>query len=139
MSKYSEIISKSRQSFASGKTKDIEYRKQQLKALYRFLEENESLIVSALNEDLRKPSFETRMAEIDFVQNDIRGALYNIDDYCKPKPVPKSLVVIVHSLRTLWSGVNHWRLELSDSGHAQSTGWRHCCWYSLLVSIDFVF
>ncbi len=94
MSKYSEIISKSRQSFASGKTKDIEYRKQQLKALYRFLEENESLIVSALNEDLRKPSFETRMAEIDFVQNDIRGALYNIDEYCKRKPVPKSLVVI---------------------------------------------
>jgi acyl-CoA reductase-like NAD-dependent aldehyde dehydrogenase len=34
------------------------------------------------------------MAEIDFVLNDIRGALYNIDDYCKPKSVSKSLVVI---------------------------------------------
>jgi len=94
MSKYSEIISRSRRSFASGKTKSIEFRKQQLKALYRFLEENESLIVSALNEDLRKPSFETRMAEVDFVMNDIRGALFNIDQYVAPQPVPKSLVVI---------------------------------------------
>ena len=93
-SKYSDSLSKLRQSFASGKTKDIGFRKNQLKSLLRFVSENESLIVSALNEDLRKPSFETRMAEIDFVLNDIRGQLFNIDEYVAPQVVPKSLVTI---------------------------------------------
>ena len=92
--KYSDSLSKLRQTFASGKTKNVEFRKNQLKALFNFLSENESLIVSALNEDLRKPSFETRMAEIDFVLNDIRGQLFKVDEYSAPQRVPKSLVTI---------------------------------------------
>ncbi|XP_054163317.1 aldehyde dehydrogenase family 3 member B1-like [Oppia nitens] len=92
--KYSDLIATTRQAFASGVTRDIEFRKCQLKALYRFLVDNESLIVSALNEDLRKPSFETRMAEIDFCLNDILGQLFNIDKYVSRKTVPKTLVTI---------------------------------------------
>ncbi|CAG2101874.1 unnamed protein product, partial [Medioppia subpectinata] len=92
--KYSDLMAKTRQSFAAGITKDVEFRKNQLKALYKFLVDNESLIVSALNEDIRKPSFETRMAEIDFCLNDIRGQLFNIDEYVARKSVPKTLVTI---------------------------------------------
>jgi acyl-CoA reductase-like NAD-dependent aldehyde dehydrogenase len=91
---YTDLISRTRRSFATGRTKDITFRKNQLTALYRFLVDNESLIVSALNEDIRKPSFETRMAEIDFCLNDIRGQLFNIDEYAARKAVPKTLVTI---------------------------------------------
>ena len=92
--KHSETLSSLRKTFFSGKTKDIDFRKNQLKALFRFLSENESLIVSALSEDLRKPPFETRLAELENVYNDIRGQLFNLDQYVSHKSVAKSLVTI---------------------------------------------
>ena len=95
--KLTDTLTRLRQSFADGKTRDVAFRKKQLSSLARFLSENESLIVSALNEDLRKPWFETKMVEIDFVLNDIRGQLFNIDQYATPKAVPKSLVTVADS------------------------------------------
>lgn len=92
---HSERLERAREAFKTGRTKDVSFRKSQLKALYSFLKENEMLIVSALQEDFKKPSFETRVAEVDFVMNDIRGALFNIDEYVKPRYVSKTLAVIV--------------------------------------------
>lgn len=92
---FDTTLARLRKSFADGKTRSIEFRKKQLSSLAKFLSENESLIVSALKEDIQKPWFETKMVEIDFVLNDIRGQLFNIDQYATPQAVPKTLVTAV--------------------------------------------
>lgn len=45
-----DLVTGARQSFASNRTLDINYRKQQLKQLVKLLDENEPLFVSALHE-----------------------------------------------------------------------------------------
>lgn len=87
------IVDCARRCFESGKTQDIEFRRRQLMGMMRLLEENENLIVEALDSDFKKPPFETRMAEIHFVLNDIRYALNHMDDWIKPQPATKNLVV----------------------------------------------
>lgn len=92
---YEPIISIARQTFATGLTKNIEFRRKQLKQLYRLLDENEKQFVEALKMDLKKPRFESVMTEIDFVLNDIRSALNNLDKWTRPKFVAKCFVTLV--------------------------------------------
>ena len=82
-------MSKVRAAFNSGKTKDVTFRKTQLKAMKKMLDENESLIEKALIRDLRKPQFETVLAEIEVVRNDIRGSLQDIGHWVKDEPASK--------------------------------------------------
>lgn len=89
------ILGTARATFASGVTKSPLYRKEQLKALYRMLVENESFFVEALRCDLRKSRFESIMTEVDYVLNDIRSALNNLDSWMKPKFVSKCFVTLV--------------------------------------------
>lgn len=86
-----ELTEKLRTEFANGRTRSVEYRKEQLRRLYDFLNDNQKLIVEALKQDLRKPWFETIMVEVDFVLNEIRGTLQNIEQYVSRKAVSKSI------------------------------------------------
>ena len=43
-----------KESFRSGKTRDVEYRKDQLRELLRLMEENEDAIAEALAKDMHK-------------------------------------------------------------------------------------
>lgn len=94
-SQFEGVISTARRAFASGVTKSLLFRRQQLKQLYRLLEENESAFVEALKADLKKPRFESIMTEVDFVLNDIRSALNNLESWTKPKFVAKCFVTLV--------------------------------------------
>lgn len=49
-----QVVRKLRASFKSGKTRPIEFRKQQLQRLYDLLKENKDDIIGAMQEDLRK-------------------------------------------------------------------------------------
>lgn len=51
----SEVVRIARQAFNSGRTRPVEWRKQQLRNLLRMVEENEKLLCEALYKDLRKP------------------------------------------------------------------------------------
>lgn len=88
---FETITNELRLEFSKGRTRSLEYRKEQLKQLYRFLDDNQKLIVETLKNDLRKPWFETLIVEVDFVLNEIRSTLYNIDRYVKKKSVSKSM------------------------------------------------
>lgn len=92
---HEEVLSTARRAFASGITKSALFRRQQLKQLYKLLEENESEFVDALKSDLKKPRFESIMTEVDFVLNDIRSALNNLSAWMKPKFVSKCFVTLV--------------------------------------------
>ncbi|MFY7797408.1 MAG: aldehyde dehydrogenase family protein, partial [Dolichospermum sp.] len=64
LSKPLDIISKQRQFFQTGKTKDVAFRISQLKILKQLLIENKEGIIQALKADLHKPEFESYATEI---------------------------------------------------------------------------
>lgn len=50
---YEEVMNRAHNAYQSGKTRDIEFRKKQLKALLRLYEENRDEMAAALAADLR--------------------------------------------------------------------------------------
>ena len=68
-------------SFNLGRTKSLEWRKQQLNAAIRMMEENEDQFLAALKSDLNKPSQEAFTSEIDMIKNDCIGYLRHIDQW----------------------------------------------------------
>ena len=51
---YSKVVSDLRQTFGSGRTRDIEWRVNQLKSLYKFYDDNSDLFAEAIKKDLRE-------------------------------------------------------------------------------------
>lgn len=67
--------------FASGKTKEIAWRKWQLKQIWWLVDDNEALIREALTKDMNRHPFETPFTEIDNVKTDVLEHLKNIDKW----------------------------------------------------------
>src|SRR4029078_13609328 len=57
-------VARLRATFASGRTRSVEWRKQQLKALGAMITENEAAVAAALEQDLGRNSFEAFLADI---------------------------------------------------------------------------
>ena len=91
MSSVGDQVSKLRQSFNSGLTKSMEWRRRQLHALLRLIDENTAEITDALRQDLNKCEFESFLFEIDFIRNDIVNHLNNLSKWTKSTPVKKTL------------------------------------------------
>lgn len=82
-----KVLQKARSAFATGRTRDVNFRIQQLEALLRMYHENEAEIVTALYKDLRKPKYEARMFEIEVLKNDVRTMIQNCKEWAKPERV----------------------------------------------------
>lgn len=93
--RFTDRIDKLRTTFASGRTRNVEWRVQQLKQLARFLEENREEIIEALDKDLRKSKMETVLFEIEVTLNEIKGAIAEVRDWAKPEPVAKSPITVL--------------------------------------------
>lgn len=91
---YEQTIGIARRAFASGLTTSVLFRRAQLKCLYKLLNENEDKFCEALQTDLGKPRFESVMTEVDFVLNDIRSALNNLENWTQPKKVSRCFVTL---------------------------------------------
>ena len=89
------LISTLRRSFTSGITKTPEWRRKQLLALLKLVDENTPDIVSALKSDLNKCEFESFLFEIDITRNDIVNHLNNLNDWMKPTSVKKGLFFLL--------------------------------------------
>merc|ERR1711936_1077503 len=98
MEEYSKLVGDVRNAFNTGRTKSVDWRKEQLRAVDRMLVENEAAFISALKTDLNKPLQETIMAEIDFLRNDIIGLLREIDDWTQDTYVPKSPLTLLDTV-----------------------------------------
>ncbi|ATA27345.1 aldehyde dehydrogenase [Mycobacterium lepraemurium] len=57
-------VARLRQTFATGRTRDVEWRKRQLLQLQKLMEENEAAIAAALADDLDRGPFEAYIADI---------------------------------------------------------------------------
>lgn len=88
---FQQVFARARNAFASGKTKDVFFRKSQLKSLDKMLVENQKVLIEAVHKDLRKPAFEVIAAEIDVIRNEIRSILISIDRLVKPETVPMTI------------------------------------------------
>ncbi len=83
----SAIVEEQRVFFATGRTKDITFRKKQLLKLKQILVDYQEPIIKALHQDLRKHEFESYATEIGFVLVDIDKAIANLSKWARPKKV----------------------------------------------------
>lgn len=78
--------------FQTGKTKDIAWRKWQLKQLWWLVEENEQAIIDAIKSDLNRPGFETYLTDLAGIRKDILYHLENIDAWAADDPLGDSFI-----------------------------------------------
>ncbi|MFI5586171.1 aldehyde dehydrogenase family protein [Amycolatopsis sp. NPDC051758] len=88
MSAISDVVSRLRQTFSSGVTKPLEWRRAQLTALKAMLQEQADDFLAALHADLGKNAAEARSAEITFVTNEIDHTLAHLDTWVAPESAP---------------------------------------------------
>jgi aldehyde dehydrogenase (NAD+) len=81
-----KTIEQQRQFFQTGKTKDIEFRLAQLKALRQAIVENQEKIITAVRSDLNKPTLEAYIFEIGVIQ-EIDYAIKRLRKWVKPTSV----------------------------------------------------
>lgn len=86
------LTKKQKKFFASGKTKEISFRKESLKKLLTVIQKNENVICDALYKDFKKSKFESLATEVVLVVKELQLAIKNIDRWAKPKSVSASLL-----------------------------------------------
>jgi len=78
-------VTRLRSTFATGRTRPVAYRKDQLRALDRLLVESEPELLEALRLDLGKPGTEAYLTEIAFVRAEIAETLRHLDRWLRPE------------------------------------------------------
>lgn len=79
------IVQRLRDTFKSGRTRSIEWRKQQLQALERMMVENEGAIAEALDKDLGRGPFEAWLADIASTAGEAKDAAKNVKKWTRRK------------------------------------------------------
>ena len=87
-----ELVSHLRASFDAGKTRSIEWRLGQLRALERLLVEQESALIEALVADLGKPPLEVYLAETSVLQKELSETRKRLRKWMKPTRTSTPLV-----------------------------------------------
>ncbi|WP_088239571.1 aldehyde dehydrogenase [Calothrix rhizosoleniae] len=82
-----DIIHKQRDFFATGNTKNINFRIQQLKKLKQIIMDSEESIYQALKLDLNKPQFESFATEIVLITKEIDYTIKHLKTWVKAKKV----------------------------------------------------
>jgi aldehyde dehydrogenase (NAD+) len=81
------IVAKLREAFGTGRTRPIEWRREQLRRLKTMLEEGEGDLLAALAADLGKPRLEGWATDIAVVINEIDHAVRHLAGWMKPERV----------------------------------------------------
>jgi len=90
---YNVILTKHNQYFDTNITRDISWRIKQLQAIKRLVLENEKLLLSALQDDLAKPTLEAWITEVSYVTSDVDHVCKHLKKWAKPRKVSTPLVV----------------------------------------------
>ncbi len=72
-----------RETFASGRTRSVEWRKQQLQALEKMMVDNEGAVMEALEKDLGRSPFEAWMADIASTAGEAKDAAKNVKKWMR--------------------------------------------------------
>ena len=79
------IVAGVRKTFASGRTRSVEWRRAQLRSMERLIVENETAIAEALAQDLGRQPFEAWLADIASVAAEAKDAAKNVGKWTKRK------------------------------------------------------
>jgi aldehyde dehydrogenase (NAD+) len=79
------VVARLRKTFASGRTRAVAWRKQQLETLERMLVDNEPAIADALAQDLGRKPFEAWLADIACTAGEAHVAAKNVGKWSKRK------------------------------------------------------
>ena len=79
------VVAKLRRTFATGRTRSVEWRKEQLKALEALMVENETKIADALDKDLGRSPFEAWLADVAGTAGEAAYAAKNVGKWTKRK------------------------------------------------------
>jgi aldehyde dehydrogenase (NAD+) len=82
-----KVVAKLREAFELGRTRPIEWRRQQLQSMKAMLVEREADFLDALAADLGKPRLEGWASDIGIVINEIEHALRHLASWMKPERV----------------------------------------------------
>jgi aldehyde dehydrogenase (NAD+) len=82
-----ELVAKLRRNYDAGRTRPIEWRREQLRRLKTMLEEREDELLAALAADLGKPRLEGWATDIGIVINEVEHALRHLASWTKPERV----------------------------------------------------
>jgi aldehyde dehydrogenase (NAD+) len=80
-----ETVARLRKTFATGRTRDIEWRKRQLLALQALMEENENAIAKALAEDLDRSATEAFIADVSTTVSEAKYAAKKVRKWARRK------------------------------------------------------
>ncbi|MER6565963.1 aldehyde dehydrogenase family protein [Streptomyces sp. NPDC001093] len=83
-----ELVARLRATFATGRTKPVEWRTGQLRRLRAMLTERGADLAAALHADLGKSSAEAYRTEIDFTVREIDHTLDHLEEWLRPEPAP---------------------------------------------------
>ncbi len=89
---FEESLRLHRQYFHSGKTRPLNFRLGQLKALRQSIQHAEEQILTALAQDFGKPRFEAYATEVGFVLDEITYMLKHLPEWVKSESVKTPLV-----------------------------------------------
>jgi len=78
-----DVLAELKRNFRTGVTQDIEFRISQLKAIIKGIETHYDLIVDAMQKDLKRGKYETTMAELAGVKNEIFDTIKNLKNWAK--------------------------------------------------------
>lgn len=93
------VVHVQRAYFATGKTKDVEFRIEQLKKLRKLVDEHQAEIMGALKKDLNKSEMEAFGTEIGFLLADIDHTLRDIRKLAKKR---RAKTPIFHQMGSSW-------------------------------------
>src|SRR5882757_3940558 len=80
-----EIVRRLRETFKTGRTRSIDWRKQQLRALEQMMLENEPAVAAALEQDLGRKPFEAWLADIASTAGEAKDAAKNVRKWMRRK------------------------------------------------------
>ncbi len=86
------LVARLRETFDSGKTRPLAWRREQLQAMRKMLTEREPELLEALAADLGKPRLEAWATDIGFVISEIDHALKHLRRWTRPTRVRTPLV-----------------------------------------------
>ncbi|MCF6179208.1 MAG: aldehyde dehydrogenase [Geopsychrobacter sp.] len=87
MREISAVLQEQRQFFASGKTRELAFRREMLLRLQRLINRNEQAIFAALHQDLKKPACEAYATEVGMVRAELSHALKKLGTWARPRRV----------------------------------------------------
>ena len=91
------LVKEQRSFFASGATRDVKFRKQQLKALRAAVQKWEKPLCDALWTDLHKSYEEAFMTEMGLIYGEISDALKHVDKWARRRKCPTPLTGVPSS------------------------------------------